>query len=255
VDLTLLISEGHPTWPAHMSFQRKLWNWFVPSTIPGREWRSEVPYHTAWWTIDEHTGTHFDAPSHFVPPPETGLPEAGPAGLVTADQVPLAKLHGPACVIDCRHLVGQAEPGVSPEIDFDVIESFEREHKPIIAGEVVIFASGWDSFYRAGPEGSAYALDVVNRRVAGWPSPTPSVIEGLHAKGITTLATDGCSIGSSEDGRPGHLAGLSREMVYVEGLANLDALPPRGAYFIFLPVKVAGSSGAPGRAIGLLPSA
>ena len=42
-------------------------------------------------------------------------------------------------------------------------------------------------------------------------------------------------------------------MMYIELLANLRKLPPRGAYFIFLPIKVEGASAGPGRAIGLVP--
>jgi kynurenine formamidase len=42
-------------------------------------------------------------------------------------------------------------------------------------------------------------------------------------------------------------------MVFVECLANLGELPPRGATFVFLPVKVARSAGGPGRAIAFLP--
>jgi kynurenine formamidase len=42
-------------------------------------------------------------------------------------------------------------------------------------------------------------------------------------------------------------------MMYVELLANLAKLPPRGAFFIFLPIKIAGGSAGPGRAIALVP--
>ena len=43
-------------------------------------------------------------------------------------------------------------------------------------------------------------------------------------------------------------------MMYLELLANLKALPPRGAYFIFLPLKIKGGSAGPGRAIALVPA-
>jgi kynurenine formamidase len=43
-------------------------------------------------------------------------------------------------------------------------------------------------------------------------------------------------------------------MAYVESLTQLGRLPARGAYFLFLPVKVEGSSGAPGRAVAFIPS-
>jgi len=256
IDLSVVVSARHPTWPLHMGFQRTVWNWYEPPPRPGVHWRSDAPYHTAWWVIDEHTGTHFDAPSHFIPPPSTQspLPDASRAGEITGDLVDLGKLRGPACVVDVRDLVGQAEPGVSPEIGWDRIEGFESAHGELEAGDVVLFWSGWDERYRVGSDGDPYARDVVDQKAPGWPCPAPDVIVRLHGRGINTLGTDGCSIGSAEDGRPGHVAGLSREMAYVESLTQLGRLPARGAYFLFLPVKVEGSSGAPGRAVAFIPS-
>jgi kynurenine formamidase len=42
-------------------------------------------------------------------------------------------------------------------------------------------------------------------------------------------------------------------MMYVELLANLKQVPPRGAFFIFLPIKIQGGSAGPGRAIAIIP--
>jgi kynurenine formamidase len=255
VDLSLLVSERLPTWPFHMPFQRKVWNWFAqPSELPGQTSRSDQAFQTAWWTMDEHVGTHFDAPTHFIPPPDSGLPHASPLGAVSGDLVSIDLFHGPACVLDARSLVGQADGGVSPEIGWDIVEAFELEHGRIDARDVVVFASGWDRFYEEGEAGSGYALDVVQGRCAGWPAPSVETIGRLYEeRGVRTLATDGCSVGSSHDGFAGHYAGLGRGMAYVEGLAHLEELPARGSYFVFLPVKVAGSSGGPGRAVGILP--
>jgi kynurenine formamidase len=61
------------------------------------------------------------------------------------------------------------------------------------------------------------------------------------------------SIGSVHDGIPVHQEGLSRGLRYVEILTNLDELSPRGAFFVFLPLKISGSSGGPGRAVAFLP--
>jgi kynurenine formamidase len=69
---------------------------------------------------------------------------------------------------------------------------------------------------------------------------------------VKTIGIDAPSIGSAHDGVPVHQEGLSRGMRYVEILTNLGELPVRGAYFIFLPVKIAESSGGPGRAMALL---
>jgi kynurenine formamidase len=64
-------------------------------------------------TIDEHSGTQWDAPAHFIPKPETGLPHAGEMGYVTADKVPVTQMCGEACVIDCGPLpAGAAVPAI-----------------------------------------------------------------------------------------------------------------------------------------------
>ncbi len=86
-----------------------------------------------------------------------------------------------------------------------------------------------------------------------WPAPEAAVAVFLHERGVNTIGIDAPSMGSAEEGNEVHRAGLSREMVFVEGLTNLDRLPPRGASFVFLPVKIAVASGAPGRAIAVLP--
>ena len=77
-------------------------------------------------------------------------------------------------------------------------------------------------------------------------------IDALLERGVRTVGTDGCSMGAAEDGGPVHMAGLSKGMIFIEGLANLGDVPGRGAQFIFLPLKVEGSSGAPGRAVALV---
>ena len=87
----------------------------------------------------------------------------------------------------------------------------------------------------------------------GWPAPAPEAILYLHERGVKTVGIDAPSLGSAHDPGPVHQEGLSRGVRYVEVLTNLGELPIRGALFAFLPLKIAGSSGGPGRAIALLP--
>jgi isatin hydrolase len=75
----------------------------------------------------------------------------------------------------------------------------------------------------------------------------------LHEKGVKTVGIDAPSIGSAHGPIPVHQEGLSQGMRYMEVLTNFGELPIRGAYFVFLPLKIAGSSGRPGRATALLP--
>ena len=120
VDLSLTVSERLPgTWPGHMTYAHHNWNWFAEVEGPTGKTRSTAPYQTNFIVIDEHCGTHFDAPTHFVPPPDSGLDLAGPLGDQTGDKVPLEDLMGPAVVIDVRFLADEGEPGVSPFITAD----------------------------------------------------------------------------------------------------------------------------------------
>src|SRR5699024_8693129 len=111
------------------------------------------PYQTRWLLIDEHTGTHMDAPAHFIPEPGTGLPHAAEIGARTTEQIPLDQTQGPAAVIDVPEDLPGSGPGRSPFIQPDLLEEWEEENGRIAAGEVVLFHTGWDRHFVAGEEG------------------------------------------------------------------------------------------------------
>ena len=255
VDLSVTLSERLPcVWPGHMRYAHKNWNWFDEVEEPtGGSAISAAPYQTNFIIIDEHCGTHFDAPTHFIPPEDSGLPWASPLGYEDGDKVPLEDLMGPAVVVDLRFLAGEGGPGVSPFITADHIRDWEEEHGEIQAGEVVLLWTGWDKYYVEGEEGLKYTSgSLVTGDFPGWPAPDPGAAIYLHERGVKTLGIDAPSIGSAHEGVPVHQEGLSRGLRYIELLTRLDELPTRGAYFMFLPIKVAESSGGPGRAVALL---
>ncbi len=256
VDLTLPLAEDLPcTWPGHMPFRATVWNRFTgpddPQPVRGR---SGSGSQTRWLVIDEHAGTHIDAPRHVVPPPGSGLPHAGPAGEVGVDKLPLLAASGPADLVDVTGLAGTAENGVSPLVTVPTLIAWEAAYGPILPGDVVLLRAGWDSRYRSGAAGRRYADDaLVTRTEPAWPAPVPEAISWLHDRGVRCVGTDGPSIGPAGDSGPVHLAGLTRGMVFVEALARLAELPPRGAWFLFLPLHLVDGTGAPGRAIAVLP--
>lgn len=254
VDLSLTLSERLPgTWPGHMRYAHHNWNWFAEVDSPTGKTRSEAPYQTNFIVMDEHCGTHFDAPTHFVPPEDSGLPMAGPLGAETGDKVPVSDLMGPAVVVDARSLSEGGEPGVSPFITEEHVRRWEEEHGPIREGEVVLLWTGWDRYYVEGSEGSKYMHGpLVTGDSPGWPAPAPEAVVYLHERGVKAVGIDAPSVGAAHDPVPVHQEGLSRGVRYIEGLTNLGELPVRGAYFVFLPIKVAGSSGGPGRAMALV---
>jgi kynurenine formamidase len=190
VDLTLLVAEELPCWWAtHMPFQHKTFNFFADRTDAVQNdvplLSRTGPYQTRWMLIDEHTGTHVDAPAHFVPVPGSGLPAAGEQGTVTADRIPLRQLAGPAAVVDVPEDLPGAAPGVSPIIGPDLLEEHERRHGPVDAGTVVLFRTGWDRHYRPGTEGTAYCHDaLVTRTGPGWPAPEEPIMNELLDRGV-----------------------------------------------------------------------
>jgi kynurenine formamidase len=252
VDLSLTIDERLPcTWPNNMPFEHNVENWYVPVDKEGsaqQPLRSVAPFYTAWMTMHEHIATHFDAPPHYIPPPDSGLPHANANGLRYGDRVPIGDMQGPAVVFDAAALRDAGEPGVSPVIAAAEVEAWEAEQGRVEPADVVLLRTGWDAYYVPYPDGGRYARHVFERRAAGWPAFSPEAVELFHRRGVRTIGMDTPTIGAAHDPNPAHWAGLQHGMNVVEGLANLGALPVRGAYFVFVPVKIAFSSGAPGRA-------
>lgn len=255
VDLSVTVAADLPSaWPFHMPFSTKVWNYYADLDERQGRITSYAPYQTRYWIIDEHTGTHFDAPPHFIPPSDSGLPWAGDLGNQTGDRVPLEDLCGPAVCLDMSFLAeGEQAGGISPWITVEHIAAWEQEHGEITPGSAVLLRTGWNRFYVRGHEGQRYASGpLVFQSTPGWPAPTADAVIHLYNKGVRCLGIDAPSIGAAHDGVPAHQEGLSRGMRYVEMLTDLHRLPATGAWFIFLPVKVEGSTGGPGRAVAFL---
>ncbi len=249
IDLSVVVSNNHPCyWPTIMGYHASDWH-------RHDGWRGN--YFTRYLIIEEHVGTHFDAPAHFIPAPETGLPHAGEPGRITVEKADLNQLVGPCVVVDCRPLRGQAEPGMSPIITTEYLQAWEQAHRPFRPDEIVLLHTGWTTdFYKPFPEGQAFGYDVVvAKKAPGWPAPDGAAMTYLADRGIRCVGVDTGSMGSLQFDEDAHWAGLGRGMLFVERLVNLDLLPLEGAFFVFLPIKIEGGSGAPGRAIAFVPRA
>jgi kynurenine formamidase len=247
VDLSVLVSEELPgTWPTVTPYHAMLVNWYT-------DWRG--PCYTRLLSIEEHVGTHCDAPAHFIPHEKHGLPHSTPYGGVTVEQLELEQFMGPAAVIDVTHLTDTGEPGQSPIISIDDIRQWEEQHGKISPGDVVLLRTDWtDRHYRKAPEGNRFAYDpIIAKSAPAWPAPDAETMTYLVDQGVRCVGIDNNSMGPLQADAEPHWAGLGRGTVFVERMTNLRLLPPRGALFLFLPIKIEGGSGAPGRAIGLVP--
>lgn len=242
VDLSVPLSVRHPcSWPGH-----------PPLAIEGHWFEDPaVPYAHQLITLDEHTGTHFDAPAHFVPPHGTDY-YTGRGRHLRTDEVPLAGFLGAARVIDARDVIGTVD-GESPWIEKVQVERHVAEHGSLQPGEVALFFTGWsDSRYLEGDAGLAFVDDPLSGKGAGWPAVSAATVEYLANAGITVIGIDTPTFGALQDSFTPHLAALEREIVVIEELVGLGCLPAVGSLFVFLPLNLIGGTGAPGRAIAII---
>jgi isatin hydrolase len=242
IDLSVPLGEDYPcSWPGHPPF-RVEGHWFEDPA---------VPYAHQIIELDEHTGTHFDAPAHFIPPDGTEF-YAGGGKHQTGDEVPLNLFMGPARVIDVRSVVG-ATPGMSPWVGSSYVEQSIADHGPFDRGSVALFYTGWsDERYAPGPAGRSFVEEPLRGESPGWPALSPETVGVLADAGVVAIGVDTPTFGAVQDSFGPHLAALERGIVLIEELVGLGELPAVGALFVFLPLKLVGGTGAPGRAVAIV---
>ena len=191
-------------------------------------------------TLNEHTGTHFDAPIHWV----TGrdLPNN------SVDTIPPAHFVAPACVIDCSR-----ETAANADFTLEVahIEAWETAHGTIPKGTWVLMRTDWSK--RRGAE-------YVNLREDGAHTPGPSVaaVRFLVEKrdvlgfGTETIGTDAGQAHHFNPPYPAHHFMHGAGKYGLQCLANVDQLPPTGALIVAAPLKIRQGSGSPLRVLALV---
>jgi len=212
------------------------------------------PFNSEILSIDGNTGTQLDVPPHSIPHPDTKLPNAGPYGRMFTDKVPAWQFGGEACVIDCQDLLEAAPNGHSALVKKERIEAWERDHRPLRFGDVVLFRSGYsDKFYQPLPAGRRYLADAVEGRAPAYPDPDPECMEYLASRKVMALATDSASMGPLPDlAEPTHLAGLKYGMIWTESGTGFGPLPTTGAFYCLLSPKHVDGPYAEARAIAIV---
>ena len=199
----------------------------------------------AWYwnnlTFGEHTGTHFDAPVHWI----TGKDYKDG----TTDRIPVKNFVAPVCVID-RSKEAAKDPDyvLTP----DSVKEWEREHGGIEAGSWVVLRTDW--YKRNGSE--AKFLNA-NETGPHTPGPTAEAIQFLISKdikgwGSETIGTDAGKAGGMEPPFPAHTLMHKANRYGLASLCNLDQLPPKGAILIAAPLKIEHGTGSPIRALALV---
>ena len=190
-------------------------------------------------SMAEHGGTHMDAPVHFA------------EGKIAAAEVPLANCIGPAVVIDVSQ---QAARDADYRLSVEDVRQWERRHGRLPRGAIVVMNSGWS---RRWPDKKRYLgtdkpLDVANLHFPGF---SEEAVEFLvRERDVAALAVDTPSIdyGQSRDFEAHQVLGAADKPAF-ENVANVDRLPPTGATFVALPLKIQDGSGGPARIIAVLP--
>lgn len=199
----------------------------------------------AWYwrnfSCNEHTGTHFDAPIHWI----TGRDLARNS----TDTIPVEHLVGQACVIDCV-----AESAADPDflMTRQHIEQWESTHGRIGKDTWVLMRTDW----------SKHATTPLYRNMNATgqhtPGPTADAIQwlveqrGIRGFGTETIGTDAGQAHTMTPQYPAHhyLHGAGR--YGLQCLTNLDQLPPTGAVLICPPLKLERGSGSPLRVLALV---
>lgn len=191
-------------------------------------------------TLSEHTGTHFDAPSHWISGRDV------PNGSV--DEIPVEAFVGPVVVIDCS--AGAAEDA-DFELTPDVIHQWEDEYGRIPKDSWVLMRTDWSK-----RSGEPY-LNMLEDGPHS-PGPTPDgirfLIDERHIRGFgtETVGTDAGQGSHYVPPYPAHYYLHGAGKYGLQCLANLDQLPPTGAMLMAAPLKIKNGTGSPLRVLAMV---
>lgn len=222
VDLTHEFTEGFPVYT------------FDPPTRRTLVTVQDNGFYSQEWTFGEHSGTHIDAPGHFI------------AGGRRAPQLRPTELIAPIVVID---ISDKAAANPDAEVTVRDLVSFERGHGRIPRGAIVAMYSGWESrinnpaAYKNADSSGTYHFPGFGIEAAEWL---------LERRRIAGIGVDTLSL---DPGRSQtfdvHLEILGTDRYGIENLANLSAIRPRGATAFVGLIPWEEGSGGPARVLAL----
>ncbi|MFF1692170.1 cyclase family protein [Streptomyces sp. NPDC058257] len=188
----------------------------------------------------EHTGTHFDAPNHWV----TGK------DLADVASVPAHQLVAPAVVLDVTDEVAK-DPDFLIEVEH--LQAWQNRHGALPDGGWLLVRTGWDSrsyaqepFLNADENGPR--TPGLSAACARWVA-EESPVAGL---GVETVGTDAGRASTFEPAFPCHSYLMGSGKYGLTQLQNLAELPPTGAVVIAGPLPIVSGSGAPARVLALV---
>lgn len=208
VDLTLTVSSAIPTFPGSPKPQFISW-----STLKDDGYNLELLF------LSSHTGTHMDAPFHFV---NNGA---------KVHEIPVGRFLGDGILIKIRKEKNQA-------ITRKDLQLFESKNGKIAGGSSVFFYTGWQKFLKK------YNYFEEN------PGLSESAASYLASRGVNLVGIDSPSIDRGRDRRFSAHKILSKgDVLIVENLVNLDKISKNPFGFAILPLKLSDATGSPVRAV------
>jgi kynurenine formamidase len=237
VDLTAPLSERTPIIRLPEQFGNT-----IPFSLKPISRYDETGPNWYWNDIatGEHTGTHFDAPVHWI----TGRDGAD------VSQVPVSQLIAPAAVLDFTAQAAQ-DPDFLLEIDH--VRQWEAEHGELPPGGWLLFRTGWDA--RSHDQAAFLNADEtgphtpgVSSECAKWLAEQTPII----GMGVETVGTDAGGAHSFDPPFPCHSYFLGANKYGLTQLQNLARLPVRGSVVIASPLPIVGGSGSPTRVLALV---
>ena len=230
VDLTHAYDADTVFWPSpptHFALERQHFG-----ETPGGFF-----YSANRFCMPEHGGTHLDAPIHFAREGET------------MERVSLERLVGPVVVIDVSE---KAAADRDYRVSAEDVLAFEAKHGRIAPKTRVLVRTGWS---RRWPDATAYLGHATDASKLHFPAYGAEAARLLvEGRQVALLGIDTASIdyGPAAD-FPVHRMAAAANVPGLENLAGLEALPPRGAILVALPMKIEGGSGGPTRVVALVP--
>ncbi len=216
VDLSYTMETDMPSWPTQPKYESRV----CESYESGGE-----SFHCGI-SLSEHTGTHIDAPRHFI------------RGACPVDQL------APGAVMGRGVLIHGENAGPLGVLTLEQIREFEAMNGEIRAGDIVMIRFGWEERYAAGPGGAGYIKD--------WPGLSGEGAQYLADKQVAAVGCD--TLALDVFGAPRYICHellLGRGIPIMENICNLSRLPAF-SYVIGLPVKFKGGSGAPIRLVAFV---
>ena len=211
IDLTLTISEQIPTFPG--SPQPNFINW---ETLEKDGYNLELLF------LSSHTGTHIDAPYHFLKKGQK------------IHQIMTRRLVTEAILIKIRKVANQS-------ITKSDIEKFEKKYGMIDNGSTIIFHTGWQKNLKK----KSYFLKN--------PGLAVSAAKYLASKKINMVGIDSPSIDLGKDSKFSvHHVLAKSGILIVENLANLEKIHSEIFHLIVAPLKLKNATGSPVRAMALV---